>query len=241
MIRSTSRPAICPASLVAVRWASSKYAGHGDHGLGDRVAEVALGVALELHQRAGRDLLRRVALAVDVVGLPVLAHVPLDRAERAVGVGDGLALGDLADEDLAALGEGDDRRGRARALGVGDDDRVAALEDGRRRSWWYRGRCRRPWAWGCLLLLGRGLRTADQVRTLASQLATQRSQNLSRSRLKFVRSSRRRGRTGRRCARRRRSRGRRPGPRPRPATACSSRGPAGTSMTTLHDVQWRWW
>ena len=27
MIRSTSRPAICPASLVAVRWASSKYAG----------------------------------------------------------------------------------------------------------------------------------------------------------------------------------------------------------------------
>ena len=103
---------------------------HRDHGLGDRVAEVALGVALELHQRARRDLLRGVALAVDVVGLPVLAHVPLDRAERAVGVGDGLALGDLADQDLAALGEGDDGRGRARSLGVGDDDRVTALEDG---------------------------------------------------------------------------------------------------------------
>ena len=83
---------------------------HGDDRLGDGVAEVALGVALELHQDAGRDLLGRVALAVDVVALPVLAHVPLDRAERAVGVGDRLALGDLADEDLAALGEGDDRR-----------------------------------------------------------------------------------------------------------------------------------
>ena len=33
----------------------------GDDGLGDGVTEVALGVALELHQRAGRDLLRRVA------------------------------------------------------------------------------------------------------------------------------------------------------------------------------------
>ena len=103
---------------------------HRDDRLGDGVTEVALGVALELLEDAGRDLLRRVHLAVDVVALPVLAHVALDRAERAVGVGDGLALGDLADEHLAALGEGDDRRRRARALGVGDDDGVAALEDG---------------------------------------------------------------------------------------------------------------
>ena len=101
-----------------------------DDGLGDRVAEVALGVALELLEDARRDLLGRVALAVDVVALPVLAHVALDRAERAIGVGDRLALGDLADEHLAGLGEGDDGRGGARALGVGDDDRVAALEDG---------------------------------------------------------------------------------------------------------------
>ena len=86
--------------------------GHGDDGLGDGVAEVRLGVALELLQDAGRDLLRVVGLAVDV-DLPVGAHVALHRADRAVGVGDRLALGDLADEDLAGLREGDDRRGGA--------------------------------------------------------------------------------------------------------------------------------
>ena len=104
--------------------------GHRDDGLGDRVAEIALGVALELHQDPGGDLLGRIALAVDVVALPVLAHVALDRAERAVRVGDRLALGHLADEHLTGLGEGDDRGRRARALGVGDDDGIAALEDG---------------------------------------------------------------------------------------------------------------
>jgi hypothetical protein len=40
----------------------------------------------------------------------------------------GLALGDLADEHLAVLGERDDRRGGAGALGVGDDDGLAGLE-----------------------------------------------------------------------------------------------------------------
>ena len=39
---------------------------NGDHGLVDRVAEVGLGVGLELHERAGRDLLGPVVLAVDV-------------------------------------------------------------------------------------------------------------------------------------------------------------------------------
>ena len=102
--------------------------GHGDDGLGDGVAEVRLGVALQLHQRAGADLLRGVLLAVDV-DRPVRAHVALDRADGAVGVGDGLALGDLTDEDLAVLGERDDRRGRAGPLGVGDDHGVAGLED----------------------------------------------------------------------------------------------------------------
>ena len=103
--------------------------GNGDHCLGDAVAEVALGVTLELHQRAGADLLGRVLLAVDVVGLPVLADVALDGTERAVGVGDRLTLGDLADKHFAGLGERDHRGGGAGAFGVRDDDRVAAFED----------------------------------------------------------------------------------------------------------------
>src|SRR4029079_9890152 len=63
------------------------------------------------------------------VDAPAGAHVALDGPDRAIGVGDGLTLGDLPDEHLAVLGEGHDRRRRARALGVGDDDRIAGLED----------------------------------------------------------------------------------------------------------------
>ena len=88
---------------------------HGDDGLGDGVAQVGLGVALQLHAGCGREIsCARVLLAVDVGRFQLVAHVALDRADRAVGVGDGLALGHLADEHLAGLGEGDDRRGRAR-------------------------------------------------------------------------------------------------------------------------------
>ena len=102
---------------------------HRDDRVGHGVAEVGLGVALELLQHARADLLRGVGLAVDV-DVPDGAHVALDGADRAVDVGDGLALGHLADEHLAVLGEGDDRRRRAGALGVGDDGGLAALEDG---------------------------------------------------------------------------------------------------------------
>jgi hypothetical protein len=94
------------------------------------LAEVGLRVALELLQDAGADLLRGVTLAVDVIGLPVRAHVTLDRPDRPVDVGDRLSLGDLADEDVTALAEGDDRGGRPAALRVGDDGRFAALENG---------------------------------------------------------------------------------------------------------------
>ena len=127
MMRSTSRPAISPASLVAWRWASSKYAGTVMTAWVTAVAEVALRVALQLLQDAGADLLRVVRLAVDV-DLPVGAHVALDGTDRAIGVGDRLALGDLADEDLAGLRERDDRGSRTAALGVGDDDGLTGLE-----------------------------------------------------------------------------------------------------------------
>ena len=104
--------------------------GDGDDRVGHRLAEVGLRVPLELAQHAGADLLGREALVVDRHLEGAVAHVALDRADGAVRVGDGLALGDLADEHLAVLGERDDRGGRARALGVRDHDGLAGLEDG---------------------------------------------------------------------------------------------------------------
>jgi len=57
------------------------------------------------------------------------AHLTLDGRNRVFGVGDGLALCDLADQTLAGLGEADDRRGGAGALGVCDDNGLAAFHD----------------------------------------------------------------------------------------------------------------
>ena len=101
--------------------------GHGDHRVGDVLAEVGLGVALELHQHARADLLRRVFLAVDLDG-PVGAHLTLDRTDGPVDVGHRLVLGGLADQHLAVARERDDGRRGAGALGVGDDDGVATLQ-----------------------------------------------------------------------------------------------------------------
>ncbi len=70
-----------------------------------------------------------VLLVVDL-GVPVGAHVTLDRGDGAVDVGDGLALGDLADEHLAGLGERDDGWGGASAFGVRDDGGLATLKHG---------------------------------------------------------------------------------------------------------------
>ena len=127
----------------------------GDDRLGDLLAQVRLGVRLELLQDHRADLGRRVRLAVrelhaDAVALGVLldgvrdealraldlgvveptAHEALDRIDRVAGIGDGLALGQLADEALAGLGERDDRRDRPAAFGGRDDGRLAALHDG---------------------------------------------------------------------------------------------------------------
>ena len=102
---------------------------HGDDGLGDGVAQVGLGIALELHECARADFLRGVALAVDVVALPGLTHLRLDAAEGAVGVGDGLTLGHFADEHLAGFREGLHRGGGTPTFGVGDDDGIARLEN----------------------------------------------------------------------------------------------------------------
>ena len=53
----------------------------------------------------------------------------LDRGDRVLRVGDGLALGGLPDQHLAVLGEGDDRRRRAVTFAVLDDLGLAALHD----------------------------------------------------------------------------------------------------------------
>jgi len=103
--------------------------GHRDDGVGDGLAEIGLGVPLELLQDHRGDLLRGVLLVVDV-DAEVGAHVALDGRDGAVAVRDGLALCHLADHALAGLGEGHDGRGGAVALCVRDDDGFAALHDG---------------------------------------------------------------------------------------------------------------
>ena len=102
---------------------------HRDDRLRDRLAEVGFRVRLELLQDHCGDLLRGIGLAVDVDAV-VRTHVTLDGNDGAVRIGDRLTLGDLADHALAVLGERDDRRGRARAFRVGDDDGFAALHNG---------------------------------------------------------------------------------------------------------------
>lgn len=100
----------------------------GDDRVRDLLTQVGLGVALQLLQDEGAHLLRVEVLAIQV-DLPVSAHVALDGADGAVHVRDRLALGHLADEDLAVLGEGDDGRRGPGALGVGDDGGLAAFQN----------------------------------------------------------------------------------------------------------------
>ena len=102
--------------------------GNRDHRVDDVLAEVAFRVALEFLQRASADLLSGVVLPVDLDG-PVGAHVALDRPDGAVDVGDRLVLGGLADQHLAIACKGHHRRCGAGSLRVGDDDRVATLEN----------------------------------------------------------------------------------------------------------------
>jgi hypothetical protein len=102
----------------------------GDDSFSDSVAKVRLSIALELHQDTRRtDLLWVYSLP----SMPMVQSVPMWRfTERdgAVDVGDGLALGDLADKDLAVLGECDDRWCGASSFGVGDNCCFAAFEYG---------------------------------------------------------------------------------------------------------------
>ena len=72
--------------------------------------------------------------AVVLVGLGEFRVFAADQAlggeNRVARVGDGLALGGLADEALAALGEGHHRRGGTGAFGVFEDHGFASVHDG---------------------------------------------------------------------------------------------------------------
>ncbi len=125
--------------------------GHRDDGLRDRGAQLLLGVVLQLLQDHGRDLLRRVVLAVDVDdraavlallqlvadGLALFRRLVIGTADEALhgrhgvlGVRDRLVLRSLADDALAVLAEALDRRGGAVALGVHENFGLGALHDG---------------------------------------------------------------------------------------------------------------
>ena len=129
--------------------------GNGDNGLGDFLAEAHFGIGLELGQDHGGDF-RRAELfgfavhfdfdgGVTIGGLDDLvrdafdfflhflefaAHEALDGIDGVAGVGDGLALGGVADEALTSLGEGDDGRGGALAFGVFENLGFATFHDG---------------------------------------------------------------------------------------------------------------
>ncbi len=124
---------------------------HRHHGLGDLLAEVVLGCLTHLLQDHRGDLGRRVPPALDLdhrvavrtlddlVGNPGLlgvdfaelpSHEPLDREHRVDRVGYGLSAGDHPRVTLPRVCECDNGGGRPEAFGVGDDDRLAALENG---------------------------------------------------------------------------------------------------------------
>ena len=100
---------------------------HRDDRLRDRFAEIALRFLLELLQDHGRDLLRRVVLAVNM-HFAVGTHVALDRRDRALRVRDRLTLCKRADHALAVLKRDDGRCG-AGTLRVRDHDGLAAFQN----------------------------------------------------------------------------------------------------------------
>ena len=133
-----------------------EVSGHGDDGLGYRRSEVTLGVALELAQDERRNFRRRVGLVAqldaqhfagsEVVGeaereelelvlnvFDAAAHEALDAVHRALGSLDEIFAGGVADDDLVALVEGDDRGHEIQAVFAGDDDGTVVLHVGDQR------------------------------------------------------------------------------------------------------------
>ena len=125
--------------------------GNGDHRAVDAVAEIGLGVRLQLLEDHRADLRRGVLLAARLdaritvrarndlerddllllLDLRLLApHEALDREDGVLRVGHCLALRGRSHEALSTLRERDHRGGRTGTLGVLDHGGLAALEDG---------------------------------------------------------------------------------------------------------------
>ncbi len=98
------------------------------------VTEEGLGIALNLPQDHGRDLLGRVLLPVNL-HRGVRAHLPFYLQDGPIGVEDGLSLGRLSGKDVTLLGESNDRWEHlapvGAAFGTGYDDGSVAAHDGR--------------------------------------------------------------------------------------------------------------
>ena len=119
-----------------------------NHGLRDFAAQISFGRFLQLAQDHRRNLGRRILLAADVDARVVRiaadhlvghhlhffgdfviapAHEALDRKNRVLGIGDGLALRDLPHQPLTTLGERHHGRCRAVTFLVGNYGRLSAL------------------------------------------------------------------------------------------------------------------
>ena len=128
---------------------------HGDHRLLDRFTEFRFRIGFQFAEdhrgdflwgksfrfagdfdcdvrvaiRGGHDLVGHA-----LVGFGQLGELATDQTlggeDRVLGIGHGLALGGLADEAFAALGEGDDRWGGACTFRVFKHGRLTALHDG---------------------------------------------------------------------------------------------------------------
>lgn len=104
--------------------------GHRDNRLRDILAKKRLGIAAQFAQDHGRQLLRRVGLAVDV-GAPIAAHAALDRLDGAVGVHRRLAARDGSHQALAFLRKRDHAGRGALPFRVRHDNGPAALHRSR--------------------------------------------------------------------------------------------------------------
>ena len=110
--------------------------------------EIGLGCFFELAQNRRGDFRRRILFTVDIDLHEVVwpaddlvrnqllfrfdlivpaTHEALDRVDGAPRVSDGLALGGVADQPIALIGEGDNARGEAVAFLIGDDLHLAAF------------------------------------------------------------------------------------------------------------------